>query len=290
VLLQLVGRLQRLRTESNGKAIEDFNSYVAVTTYNACDRFLSRKYPQRRRLKNGLRYLLTHRAGFAVWQDERGNYVGGLHRWQFAPNEDDSSLKIQSLREDARAFERDVKVEKSWSEQKNAYELLTAIFNWTNAPVEIDLLTSVCAEWWNVTDETVEIDASVTNETGEQHQSFQLADTRPDASVGNERRVYLERLWNEIADLPTRQRAAVLLNLKDTNGRGVIDLWLVVGVATVEKIARVLEMTPEAFAAIWNDLPLDDNRIAKILGLTRQQVINLRKSARERLARKMKGF
>ncbi len=290
VLLQLVGRLQRLRTESNGKAIEDFNSYVAVTTYNACDRFLSRKYPQRRRLKNGLRYLLTHRAGFAVWQDERGNYVGGLHRWQFAPNEDDSSLKIQSLREDARAFERDVKVEKSWSEQKNAYELLTAIFNWTNAPVEIDLLTSVCAEWWNVTDETVEIDAGGTNEKGEERQSFQLADTRPDASVENERRVYLEKLWNEITDLPTRQRAAVLLNLKDASGRGVIDLWLGVGVATVEKIASVLEMTLEAFAAIWNDLPLDDNRIAEILGLTRQQVINLRKSARERLARRMKGF
>jgi DNA-directed RNA polymerase specialized sigma subunit len=148
----------------------------------------------------------------------------------------------------------------------------------------------VCAEWWNVTDETVEIDAGGTNEKGEERQSFQLADTRPDASVENERRVYLEKLWNEITDLPTRQRAAVLLNLKDASGRGVIDLWLGVGVATVEKIASVLEMTLEAFAAIWNDLPLDDNRIAEILGLTRQQVINLRKSARERLARRMKGF
>ncbi|MGI8641739.1 MAG: hypothetical protein ACR2MG_17565 [Pyrinomonadaceae bacterium] len=290
VMLQLVGRLQKLRTETNGKEIEDFNSYVAVTTYNACDRFLSRKYPQRRRLKNGLRYLLTHRAGFAVWQDTRGNYVGGFHRRQFAPNEDESSLKIQSLREDARAFERDVKVEKSWSEQKNAYELLSAIFNWTNAPVEIDLLVSVCAEWWNVSDETVEIDAGGTNEKGEERANFQLADTRPDASIENERRVYLQRLWSEISDLPTRQRAAVLLNLKDANGRGVIDLWLVVGVATIEKIARVLEMSVEKLAELWNDLPLDDNRIAEILGLTRQQVINLRKSARERLARRMKGF
>lgn len=49
VMLQLVGRLQRLREEKNGRSIDDFNSYVAVTTYNACDRFLSRKYPQRRR-------------------------------------------------------------------------------------------------------------------------------------------------------------------------------------------------------------------------------------------------
>jgi len=29
---------------------------------------LSRKYPNRRRLKSGLRYLLTHRAGFSLWQ------------------------------------------------------------------------------------------------------------------------------------------------------------------------------------------------------------------------------
>ncbi len=290
VMLQLVGRLRRLRTESNEKTINDFNSYVAVTTYNACDRFLSRKYPQRRRLKNGLRYLLTHREGFALWQDERQNYVGGFRRWQFGAIIDDSSLKIQSLREDARAFERDITVQKSWSEQKNAYELLTAIFEWINAPVEIDLLTSVCADWWNVTDESIEIDAANTNEKGEERPNIQLADARPDAFTETERRDYLQRLWDEIADLPTRQRAAVLLNLKDENGRGVIDLWLIVGVATTEKIAAVLEMSAEAFAGLWNDLPLDDNRIAEKLNLTRQQVINLRKSARERLARRMKGF
>lgn len=287
VMLQLVGRLQRLRTETN--TIDDFNSYVAVTTYNACDRFLSRKFPNRRRLKNGLRYLLAHREGFAVWQDNQGNYVGGFRRWQFG-DADYSKLKIEQLRDDARAFERDVKVEKSWSERKNAYELLTAIFNWTNAPVEIDLLTGVCADWWNVTDETVAIDQPKTGADGEETAQIQLADSRPDAFTENERRGYLQRLWNEIADLPTRQRAAVLLNMKDENGRGVIDLWLVVGVATAEEIAAVLEMSVERFAALWNDLPLEDNRIAEILGLTRQQIINLRKSARERLARRMKGF
>lgn len=291
VMLQLVGRLQQLRAVGNGNTIDDFNSYVAVTTYNACDRFLSRKYPQRRRLKNGLRYLLTHREGFALWQDEKQNYIGGFRRWQFGTGgSEDSSLKIQSLREDARAFERDVAVQNSWSEQKNAYELLTAIFEWTGAPVEIDLLVSVCAAWWNITDEIIEVDAANTNEKGEQRPNMQLADARPDAYTETERRDYLQRLWNEIADLPTRQRAAVLLNLKDENGRGVIDLWLVVGVASVEKIAAVLEMSVEAFAELWNDLPLDDNLIAERLNLTRQQVINLRKSARERLTRRMKGF
>lgn len=289
VMLQLVGRLQKLKTQGNVEKIEDFDSYVAVTTYNACDRFLSRKYPNRRRLKNGLRYLLMHREGFAVWQDKNGGYVGGFRRWQFGETES-SNAKIENLREDARAFLRDVKPEKSWNEQKNAYELLTAIFNWTNAPLEIDLLTSVCAEWWNVSDETIAIDAPQTDDSGSERAAVQIADARPDIYTENERRVYLSRLWNEILELPTRQRAAVLLNLKDENGRGVIDLWLVVGVASASKIAAALEMTPQEFAEIWNHLPLEDNRIAEILGLTRQQVINLRKSARERLARRMRSF
>ena len=46
-------------------------------------------------------------------------------------------------------------------------------------------------------------------------------------------------------------------------------------------------MPPEHLAEIWNELPLDDRTIAGHLGLTRQQVINLRSAARQRLARQM---
>ncbi len=84
VMLQLVQRLRKFRVDYTERPIEDFDAYVAVTTYNACDRHLSRKYPNRRRLKNGLRYLLTHRAGFALWQNADGDYVGVFHRWQFS--------------------------------------------------------------------------------------------------------------------------------------------------------------------------------------------------------------
>jgi len=46
-------------------------------------------------------------------------------------------------------------------------------------------------------------------------------------------------------------------------------------------------MTIEALAELWNSLPLDDHAIAARLGITRQQVINLRRAARERLARRL---
>jgi hypothetical protein len=49
-------------------------------------------------------------------------------------------------------------------------------------------------------------------------------------------------------------------------------------------------MPDEVFAGLWSRLPLDDASIAELLNITRQQVINLRKCARERLARRMKAI
>jgi hypothetical protein len=48
-------------------------------------------------------------------------------------------------------------------------------------------------------------------------------------------------------------------------------------------------LAPEKLAEIWNDLPLEDTAIAAVLQVTQQQVINLRKSVRERVARRMRG-
>ena len=302
VLLQLLQRLQTFRADYAERPIGNFNSYVAVTTYNACDRYVSRKYPQRRRLKNGLRYLLTHREGFALWQDVRQTWLGGLSRWQTAGRggETDESRdvtahgsgahRLQLLRDDPQALADDGAAQAAWSDRKRPYELLKAIFNWTGAPVELDLLTSVCAEWWDVTDKAVEIDAGGSVEEGQEAAGMQIADARPAVSVETERRIYLERLWNEIRELPARQRSALLLNLRDEGGRGIVDLWIIIGIATSEAIAEALSLTLEAFAELWAELPLDDNRIAALLGITRQQVINLRKSARERLARRVRDF
>jgi hypothetical protein len=90
--------------------------------------------------------------------------------------------------------------------------------------------------------------------------------------------------------LPLNQRAALLLNLKDADGRGCIALFPATNVATLRELAEALEMKAERLAELWNELPLEDAKIAELLKLTRQQVINARKSARERLARRLRGF
>jgi hypothetical protein len=49
-------------------------------------------------------------------------------------------------------------------------------------------------------------------------------------------------------------------------------------------------MTADDLAGLWHELPLDDRRIAERLAVTRQQVINLRKAARARLARRARAW
>jgi hypothetical protein len=108
--------------------------------------------------------------------------------------------------------------------------------------------------------------------------------------AGLEQRQYLEQLWREVQELPLRQRTALLLNLHDDRGGDALDLLPRTGIATIREIARSLEMAPRTLAALWPDLPLDDLQIAAQLGLSRQQVINLRKAARARLGRRMSVF
>lgn len=291
VMLQLVVRLRNIRADDSTRPIADFNAYVAAASYNAYDRHISRMYPQRRRLKNGLRYLLTHRSGFALWQTTDGAWVCGFERWRpDARGEEGSAYgSLQQLREDPRAFARGASEERHWHDRKHAYELLSAVFEWAGVPVELELLTGVVADWWNVTDEEVELDAARDSGGGD-GASEQLAASQPAVATEVESRMHLKRLWDEIVELPPRQRAALLLNLRDEGGRGIVDLWIIVGVVTPEALAEALGLEARAFAELWKELPLDDNRIAAHLGLTRQQVINLRKSARERLARRVKAL
>ena len=104
-----------------------------------------------------------------------------------------------------------------------------------------------------------------------------------DASKQVESRQLLERLWKEILALPSRQRAALLLNLRD----GELPQFIICGIATLETLASAIGWSADALASAWSELPFDDARIASILGTKPQQVINLRKSARARLQRRM---
>jgi RNA polymerase sigma factor (sigma-70 family) len=285
VLVQLLGRLHGLRADPSANPVGNFQSYVAVITYNVCYAYLRRKYPRRRLLKNRVRYLLNNWENFAAWECGRQGWLCGFAAWRDRGEEPASAEQLQQLCDEPRLLARSGLAPEG-VQQAHLVELLGAIFRHLRRPVELDALVNTVADLQGIKDQP----PPGRSPEGEADTDGieQLPDTRPDVATEVDQRLYLQRLWAEICALPQRQRAALLLNLK-TAQEGVIALLPVVGVATLRQIAEALAMPAEEFALLWNDLPLDDAAIAARLGLTRQQVINLRKSARERLGRRMRA-
>ncbi|HKQ78454.1 MAG TPA: hypothetical protein VJ810_32440 [Blastocatellia bacterium] len=284
-LVQLLSRLKQLKASPQDKAIGDLRGYVAVLSYHACYEHLRLKYPQRHNLKNKLRYLLTHRPGLALWENESGDLVGGFGAWRERTKERTRSDRLRQLLDDPQAALRSTAALGDF-QRANPADLAAAIFNHTNHPIELDDLVEIVAALWNVKDIVEQ-----SREGDEKNDQFaRLADQRADLGTEVERRLFLKWLWEEIVQLPVRQRVALLLNLRDEQGGGVAALLPIAGVATLRQIAAALEMEDEEFARLWPRLPLDDASIAGLIGAARQQVINLRKCARERLARRMKAI
>jgi hypothetical protein len=204
-------------------------------------------------------------AGFAVWQGR-------------APV---SSESLRRLPEDEAFLAR---VGRSLSNPK-LNELVAAILDAAGGPVYFDDLVHAAATLLQIRDDP----PASTEEALESGEGHQFA-SGEDLAWQTEKRFFLRRLWEEVGELPLPQRRALLLNLREEDGGGCLALFQATGVATIRQMAEVLDMSAERFAELWPDLPLDDASIAEQLALTRQQVINLRKSARERLARRLRGF
>jgi hypothetical protein len=271
---RLLRRLRALKADPVGKPINNLHNYVAALTRTACDEYLRHKYPQRRYLKDKLRYHLTAQKEFALWETADGIWLAGL-----------ASKTGQTILE---LPERDALVASLGAfdaHAQSAQELLNAIFQAAAQPLELEYLTALVASLWGIEDRPHESLDESGNALAEQ-----LAYMQADPATMLESRQLLDRLWAEICHLPRRQRVALLCNLRSQQGINMITLLPATGIASVEQIAAALEIPLPEFKQLWATLPLDDLRLAQYLGATRQQVINLRRSARDRLARRLKDW
>ncbi len=281
-LAQWLAELRKLGAGPEERAIGDARGLAATITYRICYGWLRRRSPRRHALRNRLQYLLTRQAGLALWSGAGQNeklLIAGFADWRGlaqAPSE-----KLRQLPGDEKFLARAGRLIAGGQEAR-LNELLAAIFDYVGGPVAFDELANVTAALLQIKDEPP---AS----TEEEIRGDQIA-SGEDVAWQVEKRIFLERLWEEVRELPRAQRAALLFNLREADGRGCLALFPATGVATLRQIAEALEIPADRFAELWPQLPLDDATIAELLELTRQQVINLRKSARERLARRLKGF
>ncbi len=271
VLLDLTSHLRRMRegqTEAGAggeSSIRNFRAYVASAARRAAGFILRRANPERYRLRNRIRYLLKINPVFTLTEDELGRRVASLCAWH-----EEGRSQIAVAGEEQLAS---LAVPPGASGMPLA-RLTELILSGLGAPVLLDHLTGY-------------IGAALGGFAREEE--FEAASAVPSSNLADQmdRRAWLGHLWSEIAELPRNQRVALLLNLRDHIGDSALRLIPGAGIATIRQIAGVLEMAPEALAGIWRQLPIDDLQIAGMLALTRQQVVNLRKSARDRLTRRV---
>lgn len=260
VSLRLVEKLQAIAL-SEDDAVANFDDYVAILTSNARYDLLRRRFPERNRLKVRLRYLFARSRILASWPTRFGAACG-LRVWSGRADLADE-LPL------ARAGRDPVVLDAAQPERA-----VTRLARLTGMPFRLELLVDGLVRLWKI-----EAPSHAEPEP-------ELA---PNPASRFESRASVERLWREILELPPLQRSALLLHLRDPDGVNIVALMVVIGVATEEEVAAALNVSVDELGELWSRLPLDDLTIGRHLGRTRQQIINLRKSARVRLNRRMRS-
>jgi len=276
IIANLLSRLRHIRSDRAKGAIADFRGYIAATAYNACNLYLRQKYPRRSRLKNRLRYLLSHDATFALWSNGASGLICGFAQWRDKDAATPQRL-FEKIRQDPVEWIQSVDLASVGINRAQLSSLLNALFQSCGSPIKLDDLVNIVADICREKDQPDESLDTVTN----------LAAPTLDLETILEQQHILALLWQEVCRLPRRQRLALLLNFRDARGQDLISLLPYTRTATIKQIAEAMDFPLEEFLRLWNKLPLDDVTIAELLGATRQQVINLRKCARERVERRL---
>jgi hypothetical protein len=270
----IVSVLRALREDPTRRPIVSFPDFVAVKAYSACADYFRERHPQRWRLKNLLRRHLRQNPRFTLWQGEDHRWYAGFSERQEPGSDGQASDSADSV---------SVSAVEELSEVMQPDEFLAVLFERSRGRMAFAEVVKIAAETWHIHDRPTE---SIDTGGSEKENPFTSSEPRVDLAL--EQRLFFEQVWSEVCQLPLLQRAALLLNLRDLRDGGVISFLPFLGVASKEELARLLEIPYEDFQKLWGELPLDDLRIAQLFGITRQQVINLRKTARERLTRRMK--
>lgn len=278
IVANLLSRLRQIRSDCTRGTIADFRAYIAATAYNACNLYLRQKYPRRSRLKNKLRYLLSHDAAFALWSNETSGMIGGFAQWRDRAASTPQRF-FEKIRQDPVEWIESVGLPGVGTNRPQLSSLLNALFQSCGGPVRLDDLVNIIADICREKDQPDEPLDTALN----------LVAPTFDFEAVLEQKRSLALIWQEVRKLPRRQRLALLLNFRDVRGQDLVSLLPHTRTATIEQIAEALELPLEEFLELWNKLPLDDATIAELLGATRQQVINLRKCARERLERRIRA-
>src|SRR5262249_25451650 len=162
----------------------------------ACSGWMRRRFPERHAFKSRLHYLLTRLAGLAVWQNESGTRMAGFELWQ-REKKAATAERLRQLSEDEGMVAHILAIKTARPQELGS--VLAAVFNFIGSPVAFDELVNVLAELLQIRDQPIE-------STDQIEDTFGLAAAgEVDTAWQVEKRTFLQRLWEEIRQLPLNQ-------------------------------------------------------------------------------------
>jgi hypothetical protein len=275
---KLIPVIRKDLSSGEGEGIKDLSGYARSVAINVFRQFVRDKYPQRHRLRNKIRYILQKCSGLELSMTASGEPVAHL-----SGNVPDST----SIH---RISDRDALIDKirqqgagpeGIDDNRKIKKIIVSVINLCNGPVLLSDLVEIMSQICGVCDLIDVEDADLA-----------LRDIQAlgqDPAVRLESREELISVLEHSAAIPLQHRRSLFLNLRGAAGDNALAYFVILRVASIRKLAKLLEFSEEQFSELWNELPIEDIKIAEILGLTRQQVINLRYSAREMLMKRIRG-
>jgi hypothetical protein len=272
VVVDLLAAIKELRT-SAAPHISNFQGYVTTAVLNAYRQYLRAKYPERLSLRNKIRYILLKRLRLDLWLGAGGDRLCGSKELRDDHREPISANELLSIKEHFDTRTAPV----SHDDHRNLIRTVEALIDRAGAPMRFeDLVTLV----WILTG-----GAETTILSDDAGLLANVPSAMHDVATQYDVEESIRRLWEAVKTIPLDHRRALLLNLTDGRGENLIAFLPGLGIASIRDIAQTLEFDLREFVEIWVRLPLEDMAIAEMLGITRQQVINLRQTARAKLRR-----
>lgn len=284
IVAKVVQTLFDLRNPSAKTDIQNLKQYLERIAANACHDILRTKSPARARLKNNLRFLLTHHRDFAVWRIE-SETLSGFAVWRDTSQSESSQKRLFDI-EDMIADFRSNRFRSEDIKQVALTRIVAELFRWVGSPVELDRLVNAVAMLLDVKDFP---DESF-DEGNQKYVEAQIAANTLTTGSRLEEQALLRGLWQALRELSAQQRDVFCLGFEDQSGRDLFTVLLEAEVVTFRELAQELNRPTETIVGLWSKMPMDDEGIAAELKTTRGQVWRWRSRALQRLKKGLLPF
>jgi RNA polymerase sigma factor (sigma-70 family) len=283
IMTRVVQALHDLRNPLAKIVIEDLEQYVSRIASNCCHDVLRTKSPARARLKNSLRFLLTHHRDFAVWKTPRET-ITGFAVWRDSSKFMSSETQAVDFEERLANF-RSSRFPRQNIKQVPLTKIVAELFQWLGSPIELDALVDILAPLLDVQDYPVES----FDEDARAHVEA-VTDSTLSSHSRLEEQAVLRSLWQALRELSVEQRDVFCFGFEDECGRDLFTVLLEAEIVTFRALAKELGRSTETIVGLWSKMPMDDQAIAVELKTTRGLVRKRRFRALGRLKRGLLPF